>query len=90
MKFENFQKYSVQLPSALLISFLGLIWGISCLHSNILAKATDYMLVNPEDMAYVYLPITTFSISFCLDIHIFLKTLPQILVIAIPGTVVFS
>ncbi|XP_008199714.2 solute carrier family 9 member C1-like [Tribolium castaneum] len=76
-------RYDIPTPYGAFMIMVGVIWGIICNHNLFVLLASDAMNTNPVDLVCVYLPALVFSTSFSLDVPIFLKTIPQLLVIGI-------
>jgi sodium/hydrogen exchanger 10/11 len=82
------QRYEVAIPYNAFILFVGFLWGVLANNYTLVMAASSFRRISSEEILAVYVPAMVYSIAFCLDVHIFLKTLPQILIIAIPGKIV--
>ncbi|KAJ3638979.1 hypothetical protein MTP99_002306 [Tenebrio molitor] len=77
-------RYEVAIPYNAFILFVGFLWGVLANNYTLVMAASSFRRISSEEILAVYVPAMVYSIAFCLDVHIFLKTLPQILIIAIP------
>ncbi|XP_008199758.2 solute carrier family 9 member C1 isoform X2 [Tribolium castaneum] len=60
------------------------VWGVIMYYNEVpllFSKAIDVPMV---DVALLYVPAAIFNISFCMDVPIFFKSIPQILIIGLP------
>ncbi|XP_044264248.1 sodium/hydrogen exchanger 10-like [Tribolium madens] len=74
----------VPIPYQVFMVTSAAVWGVIAYNNKVLflfSKATDISVV---DLAFLYIPGAIFNIAFCIDVPIFFKTLPQILVIGLP------
>jgi sodium/hydrogen exchanger 10/11 len=63
---------------------IGICWGIAACYSNWMANIMAVAHLSVLNIRYVYFPVIIFMTAFCLDVHAFFKSLPQILIISIP------
>ncbi|XP_044264363.1 sodium/hydrogen exchanger 10-like [Tribolium madens] len=76
-------RYDIPTPYGAFMIFIGVIWGLICNNSRFVLLASDSMTTSIIDLIYIYLPAAVFSTSFNLDVPIFLKIIPQLMVIGI-------
>ncbi|KAH0813132.1 hypothetical protein GEV33_009658 [Tenebrio molitor] len=77
-------KFRIPIPYSIFVILCGILWGIG---SNYVIWMKHYANVGESFVDHihrVYLPVLVFSASFCTDVHTFLKSLPQILIISLP------
>jgi sodium/hydrogen exchanger 10/11 len=78
-------KFRIPIPYSIFVILCGILWGIG---SNYVIWMKHYANVGESFVDHihrVYLPVLVFSASFCTDVHTFLKSLPQILIISLPS-----
>lgn len=80
-----FQKYFIRPPYVLFVLIVGVVWGVLVYHNKSLA--IDFFLIDlkSSEAIFIYLPPIVFKSAFCLDVHTFLRTLPQIMIISVPS-----
>ncbi|EFA06222.2 Sodium/hydrogen exchanger 10-like Protein [Tribolium castaneum] len=74
-------------PNGVFTILLAYIWGMLAYYYTFPYLGSNIVQISTLEMFYLYLPILIFHRSFCLDVHIFIKTLPQILIIGVPVTI---
>lgn len=63
----------------------GAVWGVISAHDDIGLVFTQIVKVPIVNVMYVFIPATVFNLAFCMDFMIFLKALPQIMLIGAGG-----
>ncbi|RZC35365.1 sodium/hydrogen exchanger 10-like, partial [Asbolus verrucosus] len=76
--------YNCPLPFSVVTIFFGVICGVISLYSTWMAQLTSIAIKLVHQEATVYLPALLFGTALCIDVHAFIKSLPQILIISIP------
>nr|XP_015837477.1 PREDICTED: sodium/hydrogen exchanger 10 isoform X3 [Tribolium castaneum] len=71
-------------PYQVFIMITGAFWGVIMYYNEVPLLFSKAISISLVDIALLYIPAATFNIAFCMDVTIFIKTFPQILVIGFP------
>ncbi|XP_044263873.1 sodium/hydrogen exchanger 11-like isoform X2 [Tribolium madens] len=82
-----FTHVKISTPNEVIIILFAYIWGMLAYYYTFPYLGSNIVRISSLEMFYLYVPILVFHRSFCLDVHIFIKTLPQILIIGVPVTI---
>ncbi|XP_044264140.1 sodium/hydrogen exchanger 10-like [Tribolium madens] len=79
--------YEIPIPHGVFVFFLGIFWGVGMKFSFWMYNlGVEFYFVIPL-FKEVYLPVLLFSTAFCLDVHSFVRSLTQVLIISFPVSV---
>ena len=77
------------IPYTVVLLLLGLAIGALAKNYSEVAKYTTVADIDPHLLLHVFLPILLFESSFSLDYHVFVKLFPSIMMLAVPGKILF-
>ena len=76
---------NIPLPYTVLLLLLGSLFGLLSSNVDAVAQYTTIVSINPHVILHVFLPVLIFESAFAMDVHTFVKSGAQILLMAIPG-----
>ncbi|XP_063053024.1 sodium/hydrogen exchanger 10-like [Engraulis encrasicolus] len=80
---------SLKLPYTVVMFVCGILMGTLSFHYEAVdAYTTELANINPELLIHTFMPVLIFSCAFEIESHIFWKSLPQVLLLAIPGIII--
>jgi len=80
----------VRLPYTVVLMILGGVIGAISSHVPLVAAHTTLASLDPHIILNVFLPVLIFESAFAMEIHMFMKSAVQIIVLAIPGLLLAS
>ncbi|KAK2159754.1 hypothetical protein LSH36_147g09030 [Paralvinella palmiformis] len=75
----------VPLPYTVVLMVMGCTVGIISRYVHSVARYTTLASLDPHTILNVFLPVLIFESAFNMEIHMFMKSLPQVLLLAVPG-----
>lgn len=82
--------FQIKIPYTVLLLISGaIIGGFSHIQSwcPVTSKYTAVARINPQHILYIFLPILIFESAFSISVHTFIKSFPQIFILAFPGKI---
>ncbi|XP_068894518.1 sperm-specific sodium:proton exchanger-like isoform X3 [Tenebrio molitor] len=76
--------FQITIPYSVFVIIVGILLAVGSYYSEWMMSVREMADSNHKGLPKFYLPIMIFSISFCTDFHTFVKSLPQVMIIALP------
>lgn len=77
--------FQITIPYSVFVIIVGILLAVGSYYTEWMISVREMADSNHKGLPKFYLPIMIFSISFCTDFHTFVKSLPQVMIIALPG-----
>ena len=75
----------IRIPYTVIVLVLGTIVGVMAKNISAMTPFTTIADMNPHTILHAFLPVLIFESAFAMEAHMFVKSLIQILVLAVPG-----
>lgn len=84
------QSLNLKMPYTVVLLVLGVLFGLLSGQSNSIHEYASVVNIDPHLLLNIFLPVLIFESAFAMEVHTFLKTFIQVLLLAIPGLALAS
>ncbi|XP_062603630.1 sodium/hydrogen exchanger 10-like [Saccostrea cucullata] len=80
----------IQLPYTVVLLVLGILFGLLSTNNSTVHAYARVVETDPHLLLFIFLPVLIFESAFGMEVHTFMKTFIQVLLLAIPGLALAS
>lgn len=75
----------IRLPYTVVLLVLGVLFGLLSSNNATIHAYAGVVETDPHLLLFIFLPVLIFESAFGMEVHTFMKTFIQVLLLAIPG-----